>query len=139
MTPSVRLSPHYYKSGPTPIGCPIPTPAAAWIGARIHLVQATLGHASVATTGRSLHADPPTAQHNTSGVTPRMVRVPVSEQTDNRRETTPGGAPVRRGEQREAASMESFSQATGGPRRRWPSPAANPLLRAGNSAGTAQN
>jgi len=27
-------------------------------GAPIHLVQATLGHASVATTGRSLHARP---------------------------------------------------------------------------------
>ncbi len=34
------------------------TPAPLEHGAPIHLVQATLGHASVATTGRYLHAHP---------------------------------------------------------------------------------
>ena len=34
------------------------TPAPLEHGAPIHLVQATLGHASVATTGRYLHARP---------------------------------------------------------------------------------
>src|SRR3954469_7586349 len=36
-------------------------------GAPIHLVQQTLGHASVATTGRHLHARPPTARPGISG------------------------------------------------------------------------
>src|SRR5205823_1642153 len=44
--------------GLAPLAAPQPRDARARAGAPIHLVQATLGHASVATTGRYLHARP---------------------------------------------------------------------------------
>src|SRR3954454_10598843 len=53
--------------------------------APIHLVQATLGHASVATTGRSLHVRPTAARRAVSGfgvAVPHACRGPTGPQAD---------------------------------------------------------
>src|SRR4051812_32476645 len=57
---ALKLPPHAPGSRPKsrPIGCAMRTPATASIAARPSTLSSRLGHASVATTGRYLHARP---------------------------------------------------------------------------------